>query len=192
MTVRQGAAYITANGHYYYTVGKVLNLGGHMYVPIRPMARSFNTEVSWNAEGRYVELSTENRKTKTVARANYDADSVYWLSRIISAEAGGEPFLGQIAVGNVVMNRVASTEFPNTIPGVIFDRVDAVQFEPVKNGTIYKTPTPQSIEAAKRVLDGENVIDGAMYFYAPALSQGIWINANRTYYKTIGCHRFYL
>lgn len=42
------------------------------------------------------------------------------------------------------------------------------------------------------MLDGENVIGEAMYFYAPALSQGVWINANRVYYQTIGCHRFYL
>ena len=47
-------------------------------------------------------------------------------------------------------------------------------------------------EAARRVLAGENVIGDALYFYAPALSQGLWINANRTYCKTIGCHRFYL
>ena len=99
---------------------------------------------------------------------------------------------GQLAVGNVVLNRVASREFPNTIPGVIFDRVDGVQFEPVANGTVYNTPTARSVEAAKRVLDGERVIGSALYFYAPALSQGVWINANRTYYTTIGCHRFYL
>ena len=71
-------------------------------------------------------------------------------------------------------------------------RVDGVQFEPVSNGTVYKTPTAQAVEAARRVLAGEKVIGNALYFYAPALSQGVWINANRTYYKTIGCHRFYL
>ena len=69
---------------------------------------------------------------------------------------------------------------------------EIVQFEPVSNGTVYKTPTAQSVEAARRVLAGEQVIGKALYFYAPALSQGTWINANRTYYKTIGCHRFYL
>ena len=95
-------------------------------------------------------------------------------------------------MGNVVLNRVASREFPNTIPGVIFDRVDGVQFEPVSNSTVYNTPTAQSVEAAKRVLNGERVVGNALYFYAPALSQGVWINANRTYYTTIGCHRFYL
>lgn len=48
------------------------------------------------------------------------------------------------------------------------------------------------MEAARRVLDGENVIGSALYFYAPALSQGVWINASCTYQQTIGCHRFYL
>ena len=95
-------------------------------------------------------------------------------------------------MGNVVLNRVESGQFPDTIPGVIFDRVDGVQFEPVKNGTVYDEPTAQSVEAARRVLEGENVIGDALYFYAPALSQGVWINANRTYAQTIGCHRFYL
>lgn len=191
MTVRQGAAYITANGHYYYTVGKVLNLGGHMYVPIRPMARSFNTEVSWNAEGRYVELSTENRKTKTVAQANYDADSVYWLSRIISAEAGGEPFLGQIAVGNVVMNRVASRSYPNTIYGVIFDRKHGTQFSPVAIGTIYNTPTQSSIIAAKICLEGYTLSDSVLFFMNPRLATTNWISKNRPYAFTIGNHDFY-
>ena len=99
---------------------------------------------------------------------------------------------GQIAVGNVVINRTQSADFPNSICAVIFDRKNAVQFEPVENGTIYRTPSEKSMEAARRVLDGENTAGQSLYFYAPALSQGVWINANRTYYTTIGCHRFYL
>ena len=99
--------------------------------------------------------------------------------------------LGQIAVGNVVLNRVAASEFPGTIPAVIFDRKHAVQFEPVENGTVYRTPSSRSVEAAMRVLDGENTVGEALYFYAPALSPGTWINANRVYHMTIGCHRFY-
>ena len=130
----------------------------------------------------------------------FQFDAVAWLcggqtaviSRIIYAESGAETLDGQIAVGNVVLNRMASKEFPDSIPGVIFDRVDGIQFEPVENGTVYKTPSARSVEAAIRVLQGENTIGSAMYFYAPALSQGIWINANRPYLKTIGCHRFYL
>ena len=93
--------------------------------------------------------------------------------------------------GNVILNRVRSGSFPNTVEGVIFDRKDAVQFEPVSNGRVYLPPTSQSVEAAKRALDGENVVGSALYFYAPALSQGTWINANRPYQQTIGRHRFY-
>ena len=57
---------------------------------------------------------------------------------------------------------------PNTIPAVIFDRKHDVQFTPVSNGTVYLPPTAKSVEAAKRVLNGENTAGKALYFYAPA------------------------
>ena len=75
-------------------------------------------------------------------------DDLYWLSRIISAESRGEPLEGQIAVGNVVLNRVASADFPDTIYGVIFDDRWGGQFTPVRNGTIYQVPSARSVEAA--------------------------------------------
>lgn len=128
----------------------------------------------------------------TTAEAEHGAVDLYWLSRIISAESRGEPMEGQIAVGNVVLNRVASKTFPDTIPTVVFDRQYAVQFEPVSNGTVYDTPAASSVEAARRVLNGEKTVEGALYFYAPALSPGTWIVSNRTYLTTIGCHRFFL
>ena len=164
--------------------GRVTVENGRTYVPLRLVAEALGGSAEWDGwlDGAAV----------TSPGAEHDAADLYWLSRIICAESGAEPMEGQIAVGNVVLNRVESGEFPDTIPGVIFDRVDAIQFEPVANGTVYNTPTAKSVEAAKRTLRGENTIGEALYFYAPALSQGIWINANRTYYKTIGCHRFYL
>ena len=173
---------VTLGGRKY--AGRVTVENGRTYVPLRLVAETLggSAESDPYLGGAAV----------TSAGAAHDAADLYWLSRIISAESGGESMEGQIAVGNVVLNRVASREFPDTIPGVIFDRVDGVQFEPVSNGTVYKTPTAQAVEAARRVLAGEKVIGNALYFYAPALSQGVWINANRTYYKTIGCHRFYL
>ena len=75
--------------------------------------------------------------TVTSPGAAYDAGELYWLSRIICAESGAESMSGQIAVGNVILNRVRSGSFPNTVEGVIFDRKDAVQFEPVSNGRVY-------------------------------------------------------
>lgn len=173
---------VTVNGRSH--SGQVTVRNGRTYVPLRLVSEALGGSAEWDPwmSGAAV----------TSAGADHDAADLYWLSRIISAESCGESMEGQIAVGNVVLNRVASREFPDTIPGVIFDKVDGVQFEPVSNGTVYKTPTAQSVEAARRVLAGEQVIGKALYFYAPALSQGTWINANRTYYKTIGCHRFYL
>lgn len=164
--------------------GRVTVENGRTYVPLRLVTEALGCSTEWDP---YLAGAAV-----TSANAPHDAIDLYWLSRIIYAESGAETLDGQIAVGNVVLNRMASKEFPDSIPGVIFDRVDGIQFEPVENGTVYKTPSARSVEAAIRVLQGENTIGSAMYFYAPALSQGIWINANRPYLKTIGCHRFYL
>ena len=182
LTADPAADTVTVDGITY--AGTVYVHSGRTYVPLRLVANTLGGSAVWDA---YL-----GGAAVTSPGAAYDAQELYWLSRIISAESQGEPMAGQIAVGNVVLNRVASGEFPNTIPGVIFDRVDGVQFEPVENGRVYDAPTEQSVAAAMRVLDGEETVDGALYFYAPALSQGVWINANRTYHTTIGCHRFYL
>lgn len=190
MTVQSNAAYITANGHCYYTVGKVLNLGGHLYVPIRPLAKAFAEELSWNAEQRCVELTHEG-SVRAVKTAAYNADDLYWLSRIISAEAKGEPFEGQIAVGNVVLNRVRSSAYPNTIYGVIFDRKYGTQFSPVAFGTIYNKPSASAVIAAKICLEGYSVSDSALFFVNPRLATNNWIQRNRVYEFTIGNHDFY-
>ena len=123
--------------------------------------------------------------------ASYDENDVYWLARIIEAEAGGESGEGKLAVANVVLNRVASSSYPDTIYDVIFDTKYGTQFEPTSNGAIYNTPSEESIEAAKRALSGENNIGGALYFYNPSLVDAVWIRTNCTYIQTIGCHNFY-
>ena len=173
---------MTVNGRTY--SGKVFVERGRTYIPLRILVTALGGKVAWDP---YL-----GGAAVTSPGADHDAMDLYWLSRIISAESRGETLTGQIAVGNVVLNRVAASEFPDTIPAVIFDRKHDVQFTPISNGTVYLPPTAQSVEAAKRVLSGENTVGEALYFYAPALSQGVWINANRTYLMTIGCHRFYL
>lgn len=190
LSVTVGKLYITANGHALYTVGAVRNLGGHLYVPIRPLARAFVAALKWDAAACAVDL-TRSSSSSAIARASYDADEVYWLSRIISAEASVEPFVGQIAVGNVVLNRVRSREFPNTIYGVIFDRKHGTQFSPVAFGTIYETPEPSCVIAAKICLEGYSVTDTALYFFDPDLSTSDWISRNCVFEFRIGSHEFY-
>lgn len=87
------------------------------------------------------------------------------LARLISAEARGEPYAGQVAVGAVVLNRVKSGIFPNTIAGVIYD---PWQFEPVQNGQIYLPPTPSAWKAVQDALRGWDPSGGALYFFNPA------------------------
>lgn len=164
--------------------GQVMLKNGRTYVPLRIVMEAMGAKVEWDP---YM-----GGAAVTTADFPYDAMDLYWLSHVIHAESCAEPEKGQIAVGNVVLNRVNSKIFPNTIPDVVFDRKDAVQFEPVENGSIYQTPSAQSIACAKAALDGKNVIGNALYFYAPALSKGVWINANCTYLQTIGGHRFYI
>ena len=186
MTVQSGAIYITANGHYYYTVGEVRNLNGHLYVPIRPLAKAFAAELNWNASARRTELKSAANGRNAVAWANYKSDEVYWLSRIISAEAKGEPFEGQIAVGNVVLNRVRSSRFPNTIAGVIYQ--DGA-FDAVRDGQINLTPNEQSRRAARDALNGWDPTGGCLYYYNPATATSKWI-WTREVRLSIGDHSF--
>ena len=189
MTVRTGNLYIEANGRYFYTVRAVCNRSGSLYVPIRPLARAFALELRWDAAANAVSLSRTGRSA--AAPADYDADTLYWLSRIISAEARGECLEGQIAVGNVVYNRVASAEFPNTVWGVIFDRKYGTQFSPVSFGTIYDTPSASAVIAAKICMEGYSFSDKALYFVNPRLATSTWIQRARPYLFTIGNHQFY-
>ncbi len=191
ITATNGANYIVANGRYLWTDNAVVILDdGRIYVPVRIIAKAYGVSVNWHAETRSV---TVTGAVKPILSGDkfYDSDKVYWLSRIISAESRGEPLLGQIAVGNVVLNRVASKNYPNTIYGVIFDRRYGVQFTPVANGTIYNTPYYLSVIAAKICLEGETVSDKVIYFLEPSLSTSFWIVENCTFAFEIGCHDFY-
>ena len=190
MYFTSGALYVEANGRYFFTVQKILNISGRLYVPIRAIAEAFCVNVSWDASARTVLLSTTGEKLVS-GSSYYDSNDVYWLSRIIYAEAGGEGLVGMIAVGNVVLNRKESSMYPNTVYGVIFDKVGGTQFSPVSMGTIYKTPSQTSIIAAKICLDGYSVDDKILFFMNPTISTSNWISKNRPFAFIIGRHYFY-
>lgn len=127
----------------------------------------------------------------TVARS-IDSTDLYWMSRIIHAESEAESYQGKIAVGNVIMNRVKSKEFPNTVKGVIFEYYKGIpQFSPVEEGTIYNNPGRESIEAAKDALNGVRPVGTATYFFNPDKSKAQWIVDNKTYVMRIDNHVFY-
>lgn len=161
---------------------------GRMYIPADIFAKAVGMKASKTSS----ELNISGSYSPLAAASNYyRADEVLWLARIIHAESSGESLLGQIAVGNVVLNRVKSPYYPNTIYGVIFDKKYGVQFSPVLNGTIYNTPSYNSTLAAKICLEGFDISDGAFFFLEPRLSTSSWIPETRTYAFTIGRHDFY-
>ena len=90
-----------------------------------------------------------------------------------------------------MLNRVASKQYPNTIYGVIFDFRHGIQFTPAYTGTIYNSPSAESVIAAKVCLEGYETVDGALFFFNPKIATSNWISQNRPFAKTIGNHNFY-
>lgn len=115
-----------------------------------------------------------------------NSDDLMLLSRMINAEAKGEPFLGKVAVGAVILNRAENPAFPKTLSGVLFQ---PRAFQPVSNGTIWNQPDADSIKAANNALSGWDPTYGCLYFWNPGTSTSGWI-WNRTVVMRIGNHVF--
>ena len=191
MEIIDGSNIIYANGRTLYSISpNAIMSNGSMYAPLHSLAKALSLTFGENSAQKTATLSG-TVKALTPGSRYYDQDAIYWLSRIISAESKGEPLLGQIAVGNIVLNRVRSEQYPNTIWGVIFDRKYGVQFSPIINGTIYETPSAPSVTAAKICLETYSVVDEALFFLQPKIATSSWIPQNRTYLFTIGNHDFY-
>ncbi len=191
LTVQDGRKYMTANGRCFYMAQSIVKQGGRVLVPVRALSAAYGVDVMWDAASRTVCLTGESRPAQSGGQF-YDADELLWLARIIHAESQGEPLDGKIAVGNVVLNRVRSADFPNTIYGVIFDQANGVQFTPVANGTVYNTPNEESVAAAKLCLEGASTVPpNCLYFINASIASSLWVPQNRPYIKDIGNHQFY-
>ncbi|HHW23137.1 MAG TPA: spore cortex-lytic enzyme [Clostridiaceae bacterium] len=108
------------------------------------------------------------------------------LARVIYGEARGEPYEGQVAVGAVILNRVADSRFPNTIPGVIYQ---PGAFDVVADGQINLTPNDTAYRAARDALNGWDPTYGCIYYYNPATATSKWI-WSRPIVVRIGKHNF--
>ena len=116
----------------------------------------------------------------------YSESDVYLLARAIYAEGRGEPYTGQVAIGAVVMNRVRSSSFPNTVSGVIYQKH---AFTAVSDGQINLTPNDTAIKAARDAINGWDPTGGALYYYNPAVATSDWIFDRQTI-TVIGRHVF--
>lgn len=108
------------------------------------------------------------------------------LAHLIYAEARGEPYSGQVGVGAVVLNRVKSSKFPNSVAGVIYQ---PGAFDVVSDGQINYAPNTTAINAARDALNGWDPTYGCIYYFNPNTATSSWI-WSRPYVITIGNHRF--
>lgn len=189
MSATEGCYSVYANDRPLFASSPVVIMSdGRMYIPAESFAKATGLSVSETPGA----IALKGSYKPLLSSANfYRNDEVLWLARIIHAESSGEPLLGKIAVGNVVLNRVKSREYPNTIYGVIFDRKYGVQFSPILNGTIYNTPSYESTLAAKICLEGFDISEGALFFLHPEISSSSWIPKNREYLFSVSNHDFY-
>lgn len=118
--------------------------------------------------------------------SNYSGGDIYLLAKTIHAEARGEPYIGQVAVGAVVLNRVRSSSFPNTISGVVYQ---PWAFTAVHDGQINLEPNDSAMRAAKDAMNGWDPTNGCLYYFNPATATSKWI-WSREVKLTIGKHKF--
>lgn len=114
------------------------------------------------------------------------SNDVYVLSKIISGEARGEKFLGQVAVGSVIINRVKNPNFPNSVYGVVFE---PGAFDAVSDGQYYSPPSSSALKAARSAINGWDPSGGALYYWNPSTATSRWIWSRRIIAR-IGRHVF--
>lgn len=137
----------------------------------------------------YIYVVKEEPKVDPAPQPIAPSEDEKLLARIINAEAGNQPYDGKLAVGNVIMNRVKSPQFPNSIKEVIYQ---SKQFSSVSNGSINKEPNVESIQAAKDVINGKKILnDDVLFFYEPNIATDSWIRTRKVVTK-IGQHVFAL
>lgn len=116
----------------------------------------------------------------------YSENDIQLMANAVFGEARGEPYVGQVAVAAVILNRINSPSFPNTASGVIFE---PRAFTAVADGQIYLTPNEQARKAVLDAINGQDPSNGALYYYNPAKTTSNWIYSRPTI-KTIGKHVF--
>lgn len=130
--------------------------------------------------------STDSGSSSSGGNSDYTSSDLYLLAKCIYGEARGESYTGQVAVGAVVLNRVKSSQFPNTISGVIYQKG---AFTAVSDGQINLTPNQTAINAAQDAMNGWDPTYGCLYYYNPATATSSWIFSRQTV-TTIGKHVF--
>lgn len=166
------------------------------YIPYKPDLKALETTdqeveepamTETQSADSVIEASEQDVAIPEPSIANEEKDL---FARLVEAEAKGETYEGKVAVATVVLNRVDSPEFPNSISGVINEVVSGTYaFSPVQNGEINKPASDETIRAVEEALTRQDRLNDSIYFYNPEIATDTWITS-REVVKTIGNHVF--
>ncbi len=192
----EGLEYIQANSRYLYTPLGTFLADGRLYLPADAVERMLNLRAVYSPEENRVEIAGNGVSFlpggEDYYERSFSEEELYWLPHIINAESKDEPLAGMIGVGNVVLNRVKSDRFPDTVYGVIYDRDFAVQFEPILGGGVLEEPEELPVIASRLVLEGYNTVGDSLFFVNPDKGVSPWFEEDLTPTVTIGLHHFYV
>lgn len=180
VTVVGESFYLVVNERYLYVPDgiKSRNSDGMVMVPARILGKALGLEVEWSGKVEF----TSGGKPLSKEDIPYSESDLDLIARVITHESGNQSLQGKMAVGNVILNRVADGRFPATISEVINQKN---QFP----GATSMEPNVESIIAAKLVLEGANVVPDAYWFNG--VGKACWASRNKTLLYTIGGHAFY-
>lgn len=188
ITVCKGDKYMSANDRYFYLPDGYMEIDGTAVVPVEAIAKIFTLSADWSETLGAYNLGTANKSILVSGDEFYNDEDLYWMSRIITYEAGNQPIAGMIGVGNVVMNRVESERFADTVKDVIFQ---PGQFTPASTGAVYMEPFEIGIITAKMVFEGYNTVGESLFFQQGRYGHN-WISQNTRFVVNIADHNFFI
>ena len=151
-----------------------------------PTSLIYSNELDTNSNIKEPPIQAKTVKQQKREVINITNEELLLLSKLVTGEARGESYEGQVAVAAVVINRVKDPRFPNTIKDVIYQKN---AFSVVKNGRINAQPTSSTYRAAQEALYGNDPTNNAIYFWNPDISTCSWINTLNPHLR-IGNHVF--
>ncbi len=162
------------------------NVDGIFGTGTKNAVKQFQSDSGLSADGIVGEKTLKALGLNKQDNNGYSSSDFNLLARVISAEARGESYSGQVAVGAVILNRVEHPSFPDTLSGVIYQKG---AFTCLSDGQFYEAVADSAYSAARDAINGLDPSGGAIYYYNPKTSTSKWI-LSRPVITTIGRHRF--
>ena len=187
LTAKVGQQYLVANGRYLYVPEGVRMEAGRVVVPLKELVKAFDAKLSWDPADGTTSITTGSGGIAS-GDSFYNQDDLFWLSRVVYAESGNQSLDGKIAVANVVLNRVKSPIFPNTIEGVLAQKNQFPHLRVRQPGQAH----PQRGQHHRRQAgDGRRRGGGGRRGALLDSASNSWASRNKTHITTIGGHKFY-